>query len=600
MRLTPGEEPDDNNGVKWRVYVRAIAFDLTKRLLGLIVVLFGVLTVIFIIPHLAPGGPERALIGWPYTAERAAALRGHYGFDQPLYEQYGRWLRHWMVGEWGRSKFTGRPVIREVEFTLPLTLKLLGEVFGLTVLTGALFALVAIYPWQRPYSGRGQGLYAVATGFPDFYCAILMKFFFVWHLEWFPVGGFAFFAERPWQAYRQLLLPALSVAVLYGIVIGPQVAARLAAGRVLDNSVFAPADPVDGRFGRLFGRALGHSAVVLLQSAAWLIGSVMLAEKIFTVPGFGDFGIEAFVRRDYPKIQAFLVIIVGAYAIMRALVEGIEAARTRRLARHAAKLNDEPPPKPPPGLGGLIMRDGFFLGAVLVLAVATTSVFAGHIAPYLPDEVHMKDRLQPPTTQYWMGSDLLGRDILSRVIYGGRHALMVAGAGATSALTLGALLGCVPRLARHGGVPLMIPVVWVIEAFPPLILGLLMMTLLGQGHWQEMAALTAALTPPIAATFLLRDADGRRRIFPAAGLMAALWLHAFGMAIILEATLNFLDIGLLPLSPSWGGDLKANLPYLHVNPAIVLSPGMAVVVSALGFTLMAQSVHQHTLRQQLL
>jgi peptide/nickel transport system permease protein len=139
--------------------------------------------------------------------------------------------------------------------------------------------------------------------------------------------------------------------------------------------------------------------------------------------------------------------------------------------------------------------------------------------------------------------------------------------------------------------------VWVLEAFPALILGLLMMTLLGQGHWQEMVALTAALTPRIAAMLLLRDVAWRLRRFPSVGLMAAMWLNAFGMAIILEATLNFLDIGLLPLIPSWGGDLKANLPYLHVNPAIVLFPGMAVVVSALGFNLMAQSVLQQTLRQ---
>ena len=88
---------------------------------------------------------------------------------------------------------------------------------------------------------------------------------------------------------------------------------------------------------RVFGRALGHSTIVLLQSGALLLGSVMLAEKIFTIPGFGDFGIEAFVRRDYPKIQAFLIIIVGSYAIIRALVDGIEAAQTRRLARHAAQ-----------------------------------------------------------------------------------------------------------------------------------------------------------------------------------------------------------------------------------------------------------------------
>jgi ABC-type dipeptide/oligopeptide/nickel transport system permease component len=573
--------------------------NLLKRLLGLLVVLAGVLSVTFIIPHLAPGGPERALIGWPYTAERASSLRLHYGFDQPLSSQFGLWVRNWCLGEWGRSKFTGRPVIREVEFTLPMTLKLLGETFGLAVFIGALFALVAVYPWERLYPRRGQGLQAIAAGFPDFYCGILMKFFFVWHLEWFPVGGFAFFAERPWQAYRQLLLPALSVAVLYGVIIGPRVAARLAAAsRASVNGILEPVDLSQGRMAWLFVRALGHSAVVLLQVGTLLFGSVMLAEKIFTIPGFGDFGIEAFVRRDYPKIQAFLLIIAGVYAVIRALVDGIDAAFGRHRARPASKLSDASPPKVSAGPVGVVMQDGFFLGAVLVIALAVTAMFAGSIAPYLPDEVHMKDRLQPPTTQYWMGSDLLGRDMLSRVIYGGRHSLVIAGVGASGALILGCILGILPRLAGPLGVALMSPVATVLGAFPSLVIGLLLMTLLGQGHWQEIVGLTAALTPAIAATLLWRGPAAGQRLFPAAGLIAAMWLNAYGMAMILEATLNFLDSGLLPLIPSWGGDLKANLPYLHVNPAIVLFPGMALVVSALGFNLMAQSVLQQTLRQQ--
>jgi ABC-type dipeptide/oligopeptide/nickel transport system permease component/ABC-type dipeptide/oligopeptide/nickel transport system permease subunit len=579
--------------------VRALAVDVVKRLLGLMFVLSGVLTIIFLIPHLAPGGPERALIGWPYTAERASVLRLHYGFDQPLHKQYGLWVRNWLGGEWGRSKFTGRPVIREVEFSLPLTLKLLGEVCGFTVIIGSLVALAAIYPWEQPYTGRGQGLCALAAGFPDFYFGILMKFFFVWHLEWFPVGGFAFFTERPWQAYPQLLLPALSVGVLYGIIIGPRVANRLiASSSVSDNAAFETSYNLAAGFGQLFGRALGHSTIVLLQSGALLFGSVMLAEKIFTIPGFGDFGIEAFVRRDYPKIQAFLIITVGSYAVLRALVAGIDRACVRHLARQPSKLSDDPAPKSTAGLGGLIMQDSFFLGAVLVLALATSTMFAGAIAPYLPDEVHMKDRLQPPTTQYWMGSDLLGRDLLSRVIHGGRYSLMVAGASATGALLLGFILGGMPRLAGPLAVNVMTPLLWVLEAFPSLLLGLLTMTLLGQGFWQEMVGLTAALTPQIAAALLLRGAESRLYTLPSAGFLAASWLSAFALAIILEATLNFLDVGLLPLIPSWGGDLKANLPYLHVNPAIVLFPGMAVVVSALGFNLMAQSVCQQTLSQQ--
>jgi peptide/nickel transport system permease protein len=335
--------------------------------------------------------------------------------------------------------------------------------------------------------------------------------------------------------------------------------------------------------------------MVLLRDGAVLLGSLLLAEKIFTIPGFGDFGIEAFVRRDYPKIQAFLLITVGAYAVIRALVSGIEAAKERRLTQHPAKLLYAPAQKPTTGWGGLVMQDGFFLGAVLVTALVATTLFASYIAPYLPDEVHMKDRLQPPTTQYWMGSDLLGRDMLSRVIHGGRQSLLIAAAGATGAVLLGGILGGLPRLARHVGIALMTPLIFMLEAFPALILGMLMMTLFGQGYAQEVVALTVALAPRLAMVLLHGDFEQRSRFPVPPAVMAALWLNALGMAIILEATLNFLDLGLLPLIPSWGGDLKANLPYLHVNPAIVLFPGMAVVVAALGFNLMAESVRKHTL-----
>jgi peptide/nickel transport system permease protein len=575
--------------------VQALTWALVKRLLMLLMVLLGVLTIIFAIPYVAPGGPERALIGWPYTAERAASLREHYGFDRPLHEQYRLWLSNVVSGEWGKSKFTGRPIMREVSLALPLTLKLLAETLLLTVLISTLVALLAMYPWDHPYSGRSQSIGAMATGLPDFYVSILIKFFFVWHLEWFPVGGFAFFAERPWQAYRQLLLPALSLGVLYGLLIGPRVAAHLAATRgSQEEPSFAFPGLHQSRGLGLVAAAVGQSVVVLLQYGAFLLGSTMLAEKIFTIPGFGDFGIEAFVRRDYPKIQAFLLIMVGTCAITLAVVDSWGVVRQRRPTPPPHASMPTSPAKSRPGLGGLIMQDGFFLGAVIVIALIVTTAFASYIAPFLPDEVHMKDRLQPPTTQYWMGSDLLGRDILSRIIYGGRYALLISAAGATGALCLGFILGGLPRLGGHPGIALATPLVGILEAFPPLILGLLMMTLLGQGYWQEAVALTAALAPLIAGGFLRRGSAPRPRALLPAGLLASTWLNTFGLALVLEATLNFLDLGLLPLIPSWGGDLKANLPYLHVNPAIVLFPGMAVVVSALGLHLMADSVRKHT------
>ena len=581
--------------------MRAIALDVLKRLSTLFLILVGVLTLIFAIPRVAPGGPERALIGWPLTAERASLLRAHYGFERPLAEQYLLWLQKLTQGEWGISKFSGRPIMRELELTLPLTLKLLAETLTIAVLAGSLLAMVSAYPWARPSQGRGQGLRVLSSGLPDFYFAILVKFFFVWHLEWFPLGGFAFFAERPWQAYRQLLLPALSVGLLYGMIIGPRVASRLTAEVGAADEGAGPCALANRGSGwRQFGKALGYSLLVLLQYGAALVGSVVLAEKIFSIPGFGDFGVESFVRRDYPKIQAFLVVIVGAYAVIRVVVGAIEAALQRRHARRSDRALQEPSQKSRRRIGELVMQDGFFLGAVLVIAFAVTTLFAPHVAPFLPDEVHMKDRLLAPTTQYWMGSDLLGRDVLSRVIYAGRYSLLVAAAGATGAVLVGFVLGGLPRLAHRIGVALATPLIGILAAFPPLLLGLLMMTLLGQGYVHEIIAVTAALAPQIGALCLQARAEGTSRFPIPHGVLAAAWLSALGMAITLEATLNFLDIGLLPLIPSWGGDMKANLPYLHSNPAIVLFPGMAVVVAALGVNLMAESLRKHTLSQQLL
>jgi peptide/nickel transport system permease protein len=292
--------------------------------------------------------------------------------------------------------------------------------------------------------------------------------------------------------------------------------------------------------------------------------------------------------------------LVGTYAVIRVITAGIEAALARGLSRcHAGRLA-EALQKSRSGIGRVVMQDGFFLGGVLLVAFIVTTLFAAHLAPFLPDEVHMRDRLLPPTTRYWMGADLLGRDILSRVLYGGRYSLLIASAGGTGALLVGFIFGGLPRLGRGVGVALATPIVGILEAFPPLVLGMLMMTLLGQGSLSEVLAVTAALTPPITAALLQAPAAPQAGLPVPAAVLGTAWLRALVMGITLEATLNFLDVGLVPLIPNWGGDLKANLPYLHVNPAIVLFPGMAVVVAALAVNLMAESVRRHAQKQQLL
>jgi peptide/nickel transport system permease protein len=245
-------------------------------------------------------------------------------------------------------------------------------------------------------------------------------------------------------------------------------------------------------------------------------------------------------------------------------------------------------------------------GALITLAVVLVALLAPLIAPYPPDETHPNWRLFPPNEYFLLGTDELGRDVLSRIIFGSRISLQVGLISVGLALAVGAVLGLVAGF--YGG-PVdnaIMRVMDVLFAFPAILLAIGIMAMLGASITNAMIAIGVVYAPSFArltrasvlslkekefveAARVLGVGPARtvaRHIVP--NLLAPLIVqttYSFSTAILAEAALSFLGLGTPPPTPSWGTMLSASRRYLELAPWPAIFPGVAIMVVVLGFNL---------------
>ena len=269
----------------------------------------------------------------------------------------------------------------------------------------------------------------------------------------------------------------------------------------------------------------------------------------------------------------------------------------------------------PSGVGAITTRllrnpKGAFGVGVLLFLVAV-ALFSPYVAPYDPNEPHLRDQLAGPSGQYWFGTDELGRDILSRVLYSTRPALA---AGLLTVL-LAAIVGAVSGLIagyRGGGFDLAIMRVWdTLLAFPAIFLAIGIVTVLGPG-WLNAVVAIAILNMPIFSRLVRANALAARNrdyvtaaralgcsdrrimfshVFPncVAPLVVQMAIAA-PEAILVEASLSFLGLGSQPPEPSWGNMLGGAQGYLYRSPSYALFPGLAITVIVVGMNYFADGL----------
>jgi peptide/nickel transport system permease protein len=251
------------------------------------------------------------------------------------------------------------------------------------------------------------------------------------------------------------------------------------------------------------------------------------------------------------------------------------------------------------------------LGLVLVVLVVMAALLAPLIAPHDPNQIAVMNRFSGPTLQNPLGTDQLGRDIFSRLLFGTRIALGVSILSILIAFVAGLLLGIAaaylpPRLER-----VILIIFDIISSFPSLVLALAVVALLGPGLWKIILIVSVTLVPHFgrvarAQTLALKNSPfleaervlgaGPARlvlvhIIPnVSGPLVVLASMDIPVVIAIEAGLSFLGVGVPPPSPSWGTLLNDGYAYLDQSIWMAVFAGLALTIATLGFTLFGEAL----------
>lgn len=251
------------------------------------------------------------------------------------------------------------------------------------------------------------------------------------------------------------------------------------------------------------------------------------------------------------------------------------------------------------------------VGTVIIIVIILVAIFAPLVAPYSPNKQALEIRLQQPTREHVLGTDDLGRDILSRVIYGTRISLMVGvlviSIAGLSGMSLGILAGYFGRWTNN----IIMRITDAMMSLPPLVLALAIATAIGGGLKGVILSLGIAMVPGycrlmcgqvlsikeddyITGARALGARDTRvmlRHILPNAfpPLLVLLTL-TIGSAILSEAGLSFLGIGVEPGTATWGSMVSDGYKYLFTNPLFSFAPGIAITLVVLSFNIVGDGL----------
>lgn len=251
------------------------------------------------------------------------------------------------------------------------------------------------------------------------------------------------------------------------------------------------------------------------------------------------------------------------------------------------------------------------IGSFILMTLIFAAIFGPQITPHDPIEIRVQDKLQPPSAQYWFGTDELGRDIFSRIIHGARVSLEAG----LLAVLLAAIVGVVTGLVAGylgGWSSAVIMRIWdTFLAFPAIFLAIGIVTILGPGQMNATIAVAIISMPTFArlvraTTLSIKSQDyvqaaraiGStnlrimfKTILPScvAPLMVAMAIAA-PAAILVEASLSYLGLGSQPPDPSWGNMLQSAQGYLHRAPTYGIFPGLAITFLVIGMNYFADGL----------
>jgi peptide/nickel transport system permease protein len=295
-----------------------------QRSLGMLAVMFTVVTIVFVIVRVAPGDPAAVMLGPDATPADIAALRERLGLDRPLVVQYAYFLEQLLRGDLGQSIFLNMPVLSalaeraEPTFFLTVFSILIASVIALPV------GILSAYRRGSLFDQLATTLAMLAASIPSFWLGLILIQVFAVRLGWFPVSGYggpdASFLTR----LSHLVLPALALGVVSSALI-----TRFTRASMLDvlndDYVRTARSKGMGEFRVVMKHAFKNALIPVLTvvglTAALLVSGAVVTETVFGLPGIGNLVVSAVLRRDYPVIQGALLVIAALYVLINFAID---------------------------------------------------------------------------------------------------------------------------------------------------------------------------------------------------------------------------------------------------------------------------------------
>src|SRR5437773_1055839 len=509
------------------------------RLLLMIPTLIGVAILTFVIMRAVPGDIVALRYAGSSVPQEVIDQERHIlGLDKPMWAQFVDWMTSISHLDLGQSLWTGHSVIEELQVRMPLSIELavLATLFAVALaIPLGVVAAVKQDSWVD-YAIRVFSIGGLAM--PSFWIGIMMVLITLTLWGWAPPVVFTPLFDDPVANLAGLILPAVAVGYRYSAV-----SMRMTRSTVLEvlREDYVRTSRAKGLRETIvvvrhaLRNALLPVVTVVSLEFAFLIGGLVVTEQVFNLNGIGKLLVDAVAHRDYPLIQALVLLLAAA--------------------------------------------------------------FANVIAPYDPTAINFPDLLKPPSPQHLLGADNFGRDVFSRVVFGSRTALLVGFSASLVGCTCGLVLGVVGAYLGGRTDQIIQRLMDVLLSFPLIVIAIAVVAALGTGEdkiTNVIAAITVPIVPRVArvvrssalsivqmpyieATRSVGAGPIRvmfRHVAPNVFAPYLIMLTAFlGQAILLEASLSFLGLGVCEPTPSWGLMLRgADMQFLERAPWLAIAP----------------------------
>jgi peptide/nickel transport system permease protein len=326
-----------------------------RRILILIPTLLGVSIIVFLMLHMTPGDPAELLLGERVTEEALAQLREHLGLNEPLYVQYGMFLKRLMKGDLGETIWTRQKVWIEVKERFPATIELTLAALCIACFFGIIFGIISATKQYSIFDYVSMLVALAGVSMPIFWLGLIFMLIFSLNLGWLPISGrlsididlevitnfyiLDAVLTRNWAALKDalwhIIMPAVTLSTIPMAIVARMT--RSAMLEVLRQDYIKTAKAKGlSNFIVTFKHALRNALIPVVTTVGLqfgvALGGAILTETIFAWPGVGKWMYDAVMQRDYMVIQGGTLIIAAVFVVINLCVDVLYAVINPRIS----------------------------------------------------------------------------------------------------------------------------------------------------------------------------------------------------------------------------------------------------------------------------